>query len=195
MDEIGAILDNMKSQGMQTPSDTVKIEISNAKGAFSACFQFMINNQCKKMVWLPEYEHVVNWLENNNGRGLFMTGTCGRGKSLIGRFVLPALLLKYCRKVVSVYDTNYMNANIDEILKKHIIYLDDIGTEEISVKFGERRSAFAEIVDAAEKQGKLLIISTNLKSEPFSEKYGGRTLDRIIAITKIIKFEGESLRK
>ena len=67
--------------------------------------------------------------------------------------------------------------------------MDDIGTEGQSVIFGERRWAFPEIVDEAEKKGKLLIVTTNLTKDELSGRYGDRTLDRLRAITKPIIFK------
>ena len=88
-----------------------------------------------------------------------------------------------------------MNANADTVKQKHIIYIDDIGTENLSVKYGEKRLVFPELVDEAEKKGKLLIITTNLSLSELSEKYGERTIDRLRAITTSVLFKGESLRK
>ena len=84
--------------------------------------------------------------------------------------------------------------------------MDDIGTENLSVKYGEKRLAFAELTDEAEKKGKLLILTTNLSIDELREKYGERTVDRLRAITKTVLvdrlraitktvlFTGESLR-
>ena len=46
----------------------------------------------------------------------------------------------------------------------------------------------------AEKRGKLLMLTTNLSLEEISQKYGERTMDRLVAITRRVKFEGNSLR-
>ena len=155
---------------------------------------FFLSKRNEELKWLPEYDNVAKWLENNNGRGIFMYGNCGRGKSLLGRYVIPAILLKYCGKVTSVFDIQEMNKNIDLVMSKQIISLDDIGTEEMINNFGNKRLAFAEIMDAAEKQGKLMIISTNLTQNEIIEQYGDRILDRIKSITERILFNGESLR-
>ena len=145
--------------------------------------------------WLPEYEEVAGWLAGNEGRGLLCFGNCGRGKTLICGKILPLVLNHYCRKVVSCYDAQQMNADLDAVKQKHIIYVDDIGTENLSVKYGEKRLAFAELADEAEKKGKLLILTTNLTIDELREKYGERTIDRLRAITKTVLFSGESLRK
>ena len=104
------------------------------------------------------------------------------------------MLNHYCRKVVSCYDSQQMNAELDSVKQKHIIYVDDIGTENLSVKYGEKRLAFAELTDEAEKKGKLLILTTNLSIDELREKYGERTVDRLRAITKTVLFTGVSLR-
>ena len=88
-----------------------------------------------------------------------------------------------------------MNAKLDEVKQKHIIYIDDVGTENLSVKYGDKRLAFAELADEAEKKGKLLILTTNLTIDELREKYGERTIDRLRAITKTVLFSGVSLRK
>lgn len=135
------------------------------------------------------------WLTDNKGRGLLCIGNCGRGKTLICGKIIPVLLNHHCNKVVSCYDAQQLNADLDAVKQKHIIYVDDIGTEFLSVKYGEKRLSFAELVDEAEKKGKLLIITTNLSLSELQQKYGERTVDRLRAITTPVVFKGDSLRK
>ena len=187
--------DEMKRQGLPTPPKRVSISIPNARNVLWKAFQFFLKQEGMTAEWLPEYEQIAAWLTNNEERGLFMFGNCGRGKSLLGRYVLPAILLQHLRKVVSVYDMQELNRDIDGALRKHIISLDDVGTEELSVKFGEKRQAFAEVMDAAEKYGKLVIISTNLSFEDLRQRYGDRVIDRIRRTTRRVAFNGKSLRK
>jgi DNA replication protein DnaC len=123
-----------------------------------------------------------------------MYGDCGRGKSMLLRYVLPVILLKYANKVVSVFDVQQMNKKPDDVLSKHIIGLDDIGTEDISVLNGNKRSVFSEVMDCAEKYAKLLIIATNLNSEQIEQIYGTRVIERIISTTRRIEFKGKSFR-
>ena len=184
-------IESLKETGFNPLPNTVNIAIPNAKSVLWRGLNFFTG----KAEWLPEYEEIALWLENNNGRGLLCYGNCGRGKSLICWKIIPLLINHYCRKIVVCYDAQQMNADIDAVKSKHIIYIDDIGTENLSVKFGEKRLAFCEIVDEAEKKGKLLILTTNLSLDEISQKYGERTMDRLVAITTRVKFKGESLRK
>jgi len=191
----GSIYEEMKKRGMSIPSDRVQISIPSAKEVFVKCFEYFLSFQKVDFTWHSEYEQVVSWLENNEGKGLVLYGDCGRGKTMISRFVIPAILLKYSGKVVSVYDVQDMNKNADDVLKKHILSVDDVGTEDLSVVFGNKRLVFAEIMDAVEKYGKLIIISTNLNKDSIVKTYGERVFDRIIATTKRVEFKGESMRK
>lgn len=190
------VIEEMRNHGMKLPNERTTIAVPNAQQVLSGAMKYFLSRyEGRESVWLPEYDNVAKWLSDNNGRGLFLYGNCGRGKSYLCRYAIPAILLKYCRKVVSVFDIQDMNRDIDLMLSKHILALDDIGTEEISIKYGERRMAFAEIMDAAEKQGKLLIISTNLNDKDIRERYGDRILDRIVATTTRVLFTGKSLRQ
>lgn len=189
------IAEDMKAHGMKLPSRKVQVAIPDARNILFNAITYFVGREGRKTVWLPEYDRVAEWLTDNQGRGLFLFGNCGRGKSVLCRYVIPAILLKYMRKVVTVYDVQDMNRDIDAVLTKHIISLDDVGTEEMSVKFGEKRLAFAEVMDAAEKHGKLVIVSTNLGLEELKQRYGDRVVDRIKATMLRVAFNGKSLRQ
>lgn len=184
-------IEGLKATGFNPLPNSVNISIPDAKRILWNGLNYFVG----KAEWLSEYEEVSNWLSDNKGRGLLCYGNCGRGKSLICWKIIPLLLNHYCHKIVACYDAQQMNADIDAVKQKHIIYIDDIGTENVSVKFGEKRLAFCEIVDEAEKRGKLLILTTNLSLDEISQKYGERTMDRLVAITTRVKFKGGSLRK
>lgn len=196
MDGVNRILEDMKAHGMKVPNEKVNIAIPNAEKVFKNALGYFIGlENGKQAQLLPEYQSVAKWLENNEGRGLFLYGNCGRGKTIIAQYVVPAILLKYCRKVVACYDAQEMNEKLNEVLQRKLLCIDDIGTEDVSVVYGNKRLAFLEVVDAAEKQGKLLIVTSNLNHEQLVEKYGDRAMDRIRATTKRILFVGDSLRR
>lgn len=127
-------IDSFREMGFNPLPNLVNIAIPDAKSVLWRGLNYFTGNA----EWLPEYEEIAAWLSGNNGRGLLCHGNCGRGKSLICWKIIPLLLNHYCHKIVSCYDAQQMNADIDAVKAKHIIYIDDVGTENMSVKFGEK---------------------------------------------------------
>ena len=178
----------------------VRIRIPNAEQRLRGGLDYFVSHysggSITKAKWLEKnYRPIVDWMADNKGRGLLMTGNCGLGKSLIGKHILPLLIQDACRKFVNVFTAQELNTKIDEVLKLHIVSIDDVGTEELAKTYGNVRCTFSELCDSAEQKGKLLIITTNLTARELELKYGERTLDRLKAITKFVPFTGESLRK
>lgn len=189
------VVADMKLHGMQIPSNRVQIQVPNSKEWLQRAMSYFISLEDKKMEWLKPYEEVADWLSDNKGRGLLLYGNIGQGKTVLSRLAIPAILLKTLRKVVTVYNVDQMNAKLEEVKTKRIISLDDIGTDSTLNNFGNKREAFAEIMDNAEKTGQIVIISTNLGKEGLIKRYGDRVFDRILATTKRVVFKGESLRE
>ena len=185
--------------GVQMP-ETVSIRIPDAEQRLRGGLDYFVNvfsrGEVQKAEWNEKnYRPIVDWMTDNKGRGLLMVGSCGLGKSLIGKYILPYLIRDACRKVVNVFNAQELNSKPDEIIGYHIIYIDDIGTENVSNIYGNKRIPFMELCDATEQKGKLLMCSTNLTIEELKEKYGDRTVDRLRSTTKVVPFIGESLRK
>lgn len=169
----------------------VKIHIPDARAHLQNGLKYFCGENAK---WLPDYEPIVEWLKDNKGRGLLLMGSCGVGKTLIGMRIIPLLINYYCRKNVSIYTAQELNSKPDEIISKHIVYIDDVGTEDISNIYGNKRIPFAELVDAAERNGKLLIATTNLDKTHLTEKYKDRVIDRLGAITRGVSIKSASMR-
>ena len=151
--------------------------------------------------WLPEYEAISDWLSDNNGKGLLFYGSNGRGKTVICSKILPIIFQYYLHIEYIQYDAidlgeNYRLTlgNNDLLWRRNPLIIDDIGTESIINDYGEKHDIVSEIIDKAEKQNRLLILTTNLTPDEISERYGVRTLDRLKAIVKSVKTIGNSLR-
>lgn len=170
----------------------IYINIPNAKENLMEGLQYFCGKDAQ---WLPEYDNIVSWLEDNNERGLLCIGNCGRGKTLITQKILPVLFRHYHRKIVNTVTATNLSKKFNELSELKIISIDDVGFEGIGNNYGEKHLYFAELVDLAEREDKMLIISTNLSVSEIREKYGERTIDRLRAITKPVLFTGESLRK
>lgn len=172
--------------------DKVQISVPNAGTHLKGGLRYFCSDGAK---WNTDYEKIVQWLTDNKGKGLMLVGGCGVGKSLIGMRIIPLLLNHYCGKIVTICTANELNKSPDEIMKNHIIYIDDVGIEDISNIYGNKRVPFAELVDMAERDGKLLMFSTNLDDEHLKMKYGDRVIDRLHAIVRKVTINGKTNRK
>lgn len=191
------LISQMRDTGYPQEMDRVQINIPNAEKRLRGGLQYVVSMKSGGDAEWNEhnYRPVVEWMTDNHGKGLLMFGGCGLGKSVIGMYILPLLIKDVHHKVVNIFNAQELNQRIDEILKLHIIYIDDIGTEDNLNSYGNKRMPFAELCDAAEKKGKMLILTTNLSIEELTARYGDRVVDRLIATTKAVPFIGDSLRK
>jgi DNA replication protein DnaC len=181
----------MMMRGYVFPRRISLNEIKNPRKVLEEAFESFVKNP----QWLPEYEQIADWLKDNKGKGLFLFGANGRGKTVLAKAIIPAIILAYYEHFIVAYDATEINDRLEEVLRRRMIVLDDIGTEGVSVNYGERRWAFPEIMDKAEKRGNLVIITSNLDARAIETKYGVRTIERIKTMCKRVLFEGESLRK
>lgn len=190
------ILNQLKTEGNPTPSSRFRFSIPNAREELEKAMAAVLSRMGEKLVWLHEYDKVAEWLTNNNGKGLMLYGNCGRGKSLLVRYAIPMLFCGFCRRIVTVVDCGSQQVNIDEILRRKFIALDDIGTEAERMDFGTRRNIVVEVINKAQDYPDImLIMSTNLSGDALRDKYGDRIFDRIKYLCHRVPFNGNSLRK
>lgn len=149
----------------------------------------------EKLEWLPEYDEVSEWLSDTKGKGLLLAGDVGRGKTNIVLHAVPLIFYHFQKKVVKCTHSNDLHKNLKEFANKLLIAVDEVGTEPIMNNYGEKTEPINVLFDLAESNCKILLLSTNFNSEQIQERYGVRTLDRITRLCKIVKFEGESMRK
>lgn len=191
--DFDSIINKLRDTGYPETPDKVYIKIPNAENLLRRGLNYFTEGH---PIWNEQnYRPIVEWMGDNNGRGLLLAGDCGLGKTLIGMRILPIIINACCRLIVNCYKAQELNERPDEVMSRHLIYIDDIGTENISNIYGNKRVPFSELVDLSEQKGKLLIVSTNYDVAHLAEKYGVRTVDRLRAITKYISFTGQSLRK
>lgn len=143
--------------------------------------------------WLPEYDYVVEWLSDNKRKGLLAVGDPGRGKTRICMDVIPDIL-QYMGIECFRVSSYAMSRNFDEMLKASALMVDDVGIEDKASFYGERRDLFMEVVDNAERNGVLLIVTTNMTLDELTQRYGYRIIDRLRLIACPVVFKGESLR-
>ena len=188
------IFDTAMRAGLPTPAPVQIVELINAKENLTGYMNYILSQRNKQLQWLPEYDAVANWLTNSQGKSLLLYGNCGRGKTIIARYVIPSLFYMNTNRLFKCVDAIYMAEHINDILRYSLISIDDIGTEDFSNNYGSKRHAFAELVDSVEKEGKIVIATTNLSKAQLTEKYGDRTVDRIKGLFTCVLFKGDSLR-
>ncbi len=154
---------------------------------------------CDKTVvdfeFLPEYEQISQWMTNTMGKGLFLMGDVGRGKTNIMFYSIPLIFFHFNRKIVNRVYAKDLRGELSKLKKKKFIAVDDMGRETVSNDFGVKSEPINSLFSMAENESKILFVSTNLSVEQILERYGIRTFDRIKRLCKIVKFQGDSLRK
>ena len=189
------IAQDMVKSGFNMPTRGIKTNVKDAYVRLVTCYQYCLSTIGETFQVTPEIKQVAEWLTNNEHKGLFLYGTCGRGKTFLARYVLPMIFKESMGKLPGYFDMTYAVRHTDEVLRESIIILDDLGTEQKYQEYGTVRDTLAEIVDTAEKQGKMLIVTTNLTGKMLEEAYGTRTYDRLLKLTKRVKYTGESFRR
>lgn len=154
----------------------------------------------REFQWLDEYNEIVDWLVDNEGKGLFMYGNCGRGKSVMinairTMFVAVGLQLPgFHASMLPNRSPVYDNWNFELYRKWKCSYIDELGTERAVNDYGEKFEPFNEVITIAEQDLNILVISSNLTGDIFLKRYGDRAMDRIRRLCKAVEFKGPSLR-
>ena len=194
MYQLNEIFSEMKLRGMKVPEQCTRIQIPNAREVFNQYCTYVAAQQGHQFTWREDYEPYVDWLTDNHGKGIFAQGVCGVGKTMICNYVIPMILLNFQRLIVSCFDAMMLSTKPEEVLTKHIVGIDDLGTEGDFNDFGIHRKKFSELMDSVEKDGKLIIVTTNLDTDTIRGIYGERTVDRLWQCCRRIVVGGKSMR-
>lgn len=195
-EDLDKVIKRLSEVGIPVKQTKLHFNFRNAKALFTEHMQYFLSIEQRKLQWQTEYDEIVDWLTDTKGRGLFLYGNCGRGKSLIAQHVLPSIFLREKSLIMNVYNIQELSTRLDEILNRKIVCIDDIGTEPPVINnFGTKRFAFPEIIDMVEKKSNMIIITSNLDGDGIRKYYDERTFQRIISTTKRIEFKGKSLRQ
>jgi len=169
----------------------MRFAVPNAKEAMQLALRYYLGNRAK---WLPCYDEVAEWLSHNDGRGLFCYGQPSLGKSVLTTKVIPYIFRESLHLSFPVYKGFEMADYYSSIIRRQCIIIDDVGREDDAVVYGVRHNYFEEIVHKCEDEDRLLITSTNCNRQELLDRYGLPVMERIKAITRRVKFIGDSLR-
>jgi DNA replication protein DnaC len=211
MDDIKSLIDRLvtdKKLVVRNPNRLSWGDKETCAALFTALFR-KLDGSLSVFDYIPEYDQIVEWMTDTEGRGLLLIGDCGRGKSIIATCLVPVLLAMknlYAYPVHSddlekpypfAASTMGMDAkmtNLDYLCRCPFPVVDELGVEPLINNYGEKWEGFNRIINAAERYYRPLFISTNLTKQELLHRYGERTLDRLQHLCRIIEFKGESLR-
>ena len=156
-------------------------------------------NECKL--------YCKNFLKNRKeGKGLFLTGTVGTGKTHLLAAIIDYIARLYKRKIGRVmYFTStgllneirnsYNNNESEEFTRKvkncSLLLIDDFGAEKTTDWVLE---TYFEIIDYRYANLLPTIIATNLTDKEIKEKLSERIMSRIYEVNKGIKLVGKDYR-
>lgn len=182
---------SLNEAGAIISSNTVSIAIGGADDMLRRGLNHFVGDTAR---WLKEYDQIADWLTDNHGKGLLCIGNCGRGKTLMCCKIIPCITRYWANKLVYCYTANELGQRLKDAKAKKLLCIDDIGTEGVYNSYGNKVYAFPEIVDDAERTGKLLLVTTNMSYDELKVRYGERTVDRLIGMCRVVPFDGDSLR-
>lgn len=196
MQRIGEILAKFRECGVPVDRGFVSYSFGDKETCTKLFYDVLkaVDRSIDTPVHIPEHDEIIDWMTDTKGKGLILVGDCGRGKSSIITGVIPVIFnMKYNKLIFPTPATDLVNAK--NLLQDYFYCIDDVGTESIKNHYGEKSEVFASVMDDAERHFKPVFLSTNLTGQQIIERYGKRTMDRIVRLCRIVKFKGNSFRK
>jgi DNA replication protein DnaC len=152
----------------------------------------------KDFKYYKAYDEVIDWMVDTEGKGLALFGSVGTGKSVILRFVIPAIFAgkeNKILKVVGLPDFMEMDgAKLTECLNRYAVLIDEMGREPLAVDYGKKYEAVPVLIENCEIYNKLLFITSNATEQQIVARYGLHTFDRIRKLCKIVIITNKSSR-
>ena len=131
--------------------------------------------------WVRQYEHVADWLIDNDGKGLLMYNA--KSALIVAIKNSIAMLYQGCATDSIIFKAANMKQYLREMLQTFMLFIEDNGKEPDSML-----QELQTIVENREKQGGLLIIQTAQSRTEFLSKYGEDLTTRIERLCKRIDF-------
>jgi len=195
--EITEIISRFQSTGKMPVRESKKYSFGDydyCKSIFKSAIK-AYDKSIIELEWLPEYDEVVKWMVDNQGKGLALVGSNGRGKTSIMFGVLPIAFYSIGMVLKPRLAISLSPDIIDYLIKSWAVVLDDIGQEQVLNNYGTKIDAVEKLISVCEAELRPLFITTNLNYVQLQKRYGVRITDRINRLCKIIVFSGESFRK
>jgi DNA replication protein DnaC len=176
------------------------------RGYTFANFRPMASNGAGRALIRVE-EYLANWEENREeGRGLYLCGGVGTGKTHLAVAILNELVRK--KRVPSLFVTvpelldnirqtyNKPGRNLDEwmdaVQNAEFLVLDDLGSERPTEWVRER---IFVIVNHRYREALPTVFTSNIGPEELPAQLSARTASRIIAMCEGVEIEGDDYRE
>lgn len=133
----------------------------------------------------------------NSGRGILLTGAAGVGKT----FLMKSLHKRFCGTISQWLYCKDEKCwawikNSPDFYYPQNVFVDDLGSEDVQKSYGNTHDVFGDFIQKYHMYGHgRFFATTNLDSMALNEKYGGRTLDRLLEMCVVIKLSGKSKRE
>ena len=136
-------------------------------------------------------------------RGLFLSGSCGTGKTHLAGAIVHTLIKRGYRAMLmttnrlldtlkGAFGDNERTARIkEELATCDLLVLDDIGAEHIS---DWAKSELFSLLNERYEMNKTTILTTNLSIEALTARLGKRTISRIAEMTDGIRIVSDDYR-
>ena len=154
-------------------------------------------------------EHIdkaAGWLERVSlpKQGLIICGNTGNGKTTMARAIAKVIELCNGGSVKRITALQYAALEADrdenryriiELRQAPVLFIDDLGTEESSVRvYGNVISPVVELLYQRYDFQAFTIATSNLTTKALTEKYGERIGDRMREMFNVISFSNPSYR-
>lgn len=207
--DVEGLLRHISSGAVKRDTFRLNTTTDNSAQLLSAAYRSMVESRGLEFVNDQYMSSVISsvsrWMVNHKKPGLIMRGNVGVGKSTI----LQAIRSIYAyaeQKGIHVYDARVIinmarnsEKDYEELIKKPMLGIDDLGTEPlVSKSYGNESSPITDLIAYRYDKQLFTIITTNLTTntvdgkvvDEISEVYGERTFDRLKEMCNFLQFDG-----
>lgn len=142
--------------------------------------------------YIPNAESIEAVRAHLSGFGVLLTGAAGVGKTFLMRCM--GVRLYTANKIASEYGIRGLT-DFHEGTRDLPICIDDLGIEATVSEWGAKDDVLKTLIAYRAERGKArTYVTTNLSSEGITDRYGDRTLSRIMGMCKAFKLTGTNRR-
>lgn len=199
--------EQLLKSGFVKQYQTVKVGIANPKAVFAEAFITLgieganFEEKRKKFIPMLGYSQIFDWLSDNQGKGLWIAGDSGTGKTIIATMVIP-VVLKLLHPMLTPTLIRHYQLNVKETagqmykqaIHSRVVIFDDMGRENTVNDFAGKFEFVPGIIDALENQKGMFIFTTNLPEGQLEQRYGTPTIDRIKGMCTKVIIKGKTNR-